>query len=480
MERSGMRDSPSRISLPPTRSALPPTRSRASAYALRASADSNPSVARAASEGGSLHPGYALAMARSLLRQFALVVLVVELRVHPVLRAVAPERLGVFLGDEGVLHPVRDRRATLGEVHAGVVDVLLARRTGFAPRIVRAEPGGEPQRLLGGAEVLVEPARAAGCRRHHADRLVVDPLDLVLLAVLPRRDAEAFRPSVSVALALDADQHRGRGVGMRLGVAAVLMLADPQIEGVAGHERLDPAEAGGAAVVEGQIAVVDVGHEVGAPHGEPAHWVGLDVVLVLVEVVSAAEAVAELKWAIKDRAHIVDQVHQIRRRGAAEQQCRGRARIDDAVPGVDGDREQRTLLPLEHVLLAVLVEPHLGRAAALDHVVDFLVEVLLGVERAGARHLDDVTAPFPLGAVELDVGAAPAKAFPRGERQILHLAHADVAEDRNALRFHEQVVRRLRPTELAEARAPAGGRLVPVAAWDIMHGGFSLNSRRVF
>src|SRR5215813_13503783 len=79
-----------------------------------------------------------LAMTRSLLRQFALVVLVVELRIHPVLRAVAPERLGVFLGDEGVLHPVRDRRATLGEVHAGVVDVLLAQRTGFAPRIVRA------------------------------------------------------------------------------------------------------------------------------------------------------------------------------------------------------------------------------------------------------------------------------------------------------------------------------------------------------
>src|SRR5262249_325490 len=115
----------------------------------------------------------------SLLRQFALVVLVVELGVHPVRRAVALERLGVFPGDEGVLHPIRDRRAAFGDVHAGVVDVLLARRAGFAARIVRAEPGGEPQGFLGGAEVLVEPARAARRRRHHADRLVIDPLDLV-------------------------------------------------------------------------------------------------------------------------------------------------------------------------------------------------------------------------------------------------------------------------------------------------------------
>jgi hypothetical protein len=67
------------------------------------------------------------------------------------------------------------------------------------------------------------------------------------------------------------------------------VLADPEIEGVAGHERLDAAEAGRAAVVERQVAVDDVGHEVGAPHGKPAHRIGLDVVLVLVEIVGAPE-----------------------------------------------------------------------------------------------------------------------------------------------------------------------------------------------
>ena len=140
--------------------------------------------------------------------------------------------------------------------------------------------------------MLVVPARAAGRRRHHADRLVVDALDLVGMAVLPGRQAVAFRPGVGVALALEADQHRRRGVRVRLGIAAVLVLADPEIERVAGHERLaaaSPASAG----VERQVAIDDIGNEIGAPHGEPAHRIGLDVVLVFVEIVGAAEAVAE-------------------------------------------------------------------------------------------------------------------------------------------------------------------------------------------
>src|SRR5262252_5691745 len=63
--------------------------------------------------------------------------------------------------------------------------------------------------------------RAARCRRHHADGLVVDALDLVGMAVLPGRDAVAFGPGIGIALALEADQHRRRRVRMRLGIAAV-------------------------------------------------------------------------------------------------------------------------------------------------------------------------------------------------------------------------------------------------------------------
>ena len=124
---------------------------------------------------------------------------------------------------------------------------------------------------------------------------------------------------------------------MRLGITAVLMLRDPQIEGVAGHERLDPAVAGRAAVIERQVAIDDVGNEIGPAHGEATHRIGLDVVLVFVEVVGAAEAVAELIGAVEDHFGVVEQIQQIRRGGAAEQQRRRRGRIDDAVPGIDRD-----------------------------------------------------------------------------------------------------------------------------------------------
>src|SRR5262249_10335868 len=97
---------------------------------------------------------------RLLLRQLALVVLVVILGLHPVPGAFALERRAVFLGDVWIFHPVGNRRAALGNVHRRVVDVLLAGGTRLAARIVRTEPRSEAQRLLGAAEVLMEPARA--------------------------------------------------------------------------------------------------------------------------------------------------------------------------------------------------------------------------------------------------------------------------------------------------------------------------------
>ena len=74
-----------------------------------------------------------------------------------------------------------------------------------------------------------------------------------------------------------------------------LVLADPQIKAVAGHERLDPAVAGRAAVVEGQVGVDDVGNEIGAPDGEPADRVRLDIIAGLEIVLRPGEALAERK-----------------------------------------------------------------------------------------------------------------------------------------------------------------------------------------
>src|SRR3984893_328813 len=152
---------------------------------------------------------------------------------HPARHALGLEPGLVLLADEGILTRVRDRGPAFGNVHGGVVGVLLAGRAGLAPGIVRAEPGGQPQRILRGAKMLVIPARAARRRRHHPDRLVIDPLDLVGMPILPGGDAVSFRPGIGITLACQADQHSSRRVRMGLGIPPVLVLPDPEIEGVA-------------------------------------------------------------------------------------------------------------------------------------------------------------------------------------------------------------------------------------------------------
>ena len=87
--------------------------------------------------------------------------------------------------------------------------------------------------------------------------------------------------------------------------------------------------------------------------------------------------------------------------------------------------------------LAITLEPYFRRPTALDDIKDFLIEVLFRIEHTGRRNLDEVTAPFAFGAKELNEAAAAAHAWPRCERQVLHLTDADVAKDRNALGFHE-------------------------------------------
>src|SRR5215467_14969211 len=155
----------------------------------------------------STHPVQPIrARTSDVLRQFALEVLVVELGLHAVDHALAREGLPILLGNERVLHPVGDRGAAFRDVHSGIVSMDLTRRPGLATRIVRAEPGGEPQGIARSAEMLVVPARAARRGRHHTHRLIVDPLHAVRLAIAPWRDAGMFGPGVGVALALYADE----------------------------------------------------------------------------------------------------------------------------------------------------------------------------------------------------------------------------------------------------------------------------------
>src|SRR5439155_15006846 len=126
------------------------------------------------------------------------------------------------------------------------------------------------------------------------------------------------------------------------------------------------------------------------------------------------------------------------------------------------DREHGAALPLEAVQFLLSVCPDLGRAATLDNDHDLFVHVALGVERSRAWDLDHITAPAPFGAVKLDEGSVPSHALPAFERHVLYAAHADPAIDRNPLRLHVIVIRRIRPLPGAIARVLEAFRLVPV------------------
>src|SRR5262245_29687406 len=88
----------------------------------------------------------------------------------------------------------------------------------------------------------------------------------------------------------------------------------------------------------------------------------------------------------------------------------------------------------------------------------------LGVERPGARDLDHVATPTAFGAVELDEGSVAAHAVPTLERHVLYSPHSDAAINRNPLRLHVVVIRRIGPLPSAVSRVLEPFRFVPVAA----------------
>src|SRR6266545_3873681 len=95
--------------------------------------------------------------------------LLVEVGLHPVLRAFRRELGGKFFAQIRILHVVGDRRSALWNIHGRIVGVFLAWWSRLTARIVGTEPGRQPEALFGRVEVLVIPARAARGRRHHAE-----------------------------------------------------------------------------------------------------------------------------------------------------------------------------------------------------------------------------------------------------------------------------------------------------------------------
>ena len=246
------------------------------------------------------------------------------------------------------------------------------------------------------------------------------------------------------------------------------MLAHPGIEALARHIGLHAPVAGGAPVVEGQFGGDHIGDEVGAPHGQAPDGVGLDVVAGLEIVLVSRIAIREIEGTIEDEARIVDEVHDVRRRGAAQHDGGAVGGVHEAMMGVEWDGEKRPLLPFEGLLLRLPLLPHFRGAAPFDHEAHLLVDMALDVQGAACGHLHHIHAPEPLGAEELDIGAPSAQPPPRRHGQVEHGAAADAAIDGDPLRLHEAIIGHGGALELAMARVFARLGLVPMGGDFIM------------
>ena len=169
---------------------------------------------------------------------------------------------------------------------------------------------------------------------------------------------------------------------------------------------------------------------------------------------------------------VVDEVHDVGRGRAAQQDRRGIGRVHEAMEGIERHREERALLPFEGGLPDLAFLPDFRRATAFDDHHDLLIEMALDLQRATGRNLDHIHAPQAFGAIELHIGAAPAEALPRRHGQVEHGAAADAAMTGNALRLHEAVIGHGRALELAKACVLAGLGFVPVLAFVVMRHGF--------
>ncbi len=92
------------------------------------------------------------------------------------------------------------------------------------------------------------------------------------------------------------------------------MLADPAVELLARHVRLDPAVTRRAAVVQRQFARDHVRNDIRLSHSEPAHRIGSDLFFVFIILLARIESILEMIRAIENEIFVVELVHDVGRR----------------------------------------------------------------------------------------------------------------------------------------------------------------------
>jgi hypothetical protein len=197
--------------------------------------------------------------------------------------------------------------------------------------------------------------------------------------------------------------------------------------------------AAGAAVAPGfELDCREVGDEIRLPH--VVAGTHRDEVALAGEILLLAGALDEIELGAEHEGLVVEGVHHHRQVGGGDdQRALAPAGVEVAVAGVERDGEQAARAPFEAALGAV-GEFELGRAAALEHVADVLVEMALRQRRFAGRnveheHAGEIAAPFHVHGAALHAVARPV-----GGRDLEQI-EAVVLGDRQALLLHPVEVR---------------------------------------
>ena len=109
------------------------------------------------------------------------------------------------------------------------------------------------------------------------------------------------------------------------------------------------------------------------------------------------------------------------------------------MPGIERRREEAAGLPLE-LLLGLALLPYLRGAAPVQHVHDFLVEVVLGLQHTARWDLDDVHAGHAGHAFQHDVRAPSAGPPPVAARDLSDVGDTVAFADRDRFLIEPQLI----------------------------------------
>src|SRR5919106_618844 len=153
----------------------------------------------------------------------------------------------------------------------------------------------------------------------------------------------------------------------------------------------------------------------------------------------AVVAVGKLEIAVENEIRVVKLVHDHRSVSLRQGQCRFASVVDEPMGSVQWNTEKISLPPAEALRLSVW-RRYFSRSGSRKNVVDFLVHVALGVERAAGRNLHHIQSRDVLLPIELNKTALASEPLPGAALRLAHVGNVPSLHNGDAFALDKSVV----------------------------------------